>query len=126
VFYSKQALLIPIEIINGEYTCVYFYIYIFNSYQEMFFIVSNVIFIFIVGIVDVLFTVSYIKRWGMSTRMGEYCFWCCIATNDYKCTTFQLIATKSHDEVVTARLDASTKYGSHNALQLYLGVLQPH
>ena len=41
-------------------------------------------------------------------------------------TTFQLLATKGDDEVVTVRLAASLKYGTHNALPSCIGVLQPH
>jgi hypothetical protein len=45
---------------------------------------------------------------------------------DDKHTTFQLLATKGDDEVVTARLAASSEYGTHNALPSCIGVLQPH
>ena len=45
---------------------------------------------------------------------------------DDKHTTFQLLATKGDDEVVTARLAASIEYGTHNALPSCIGVLQPH
>ena len=45
---------------------------------------------------------------------------------DDKNTTFQLLATKGDDEVVTARLAASTEYGTHNALPSCIEVLQPH
>ena len=38
-------------------------------------------------------------------------------------TTFQLLAKKGDDEVVTARLAASTEYGNHNALPSCIGVL---
>ena len=72
VFYTKQGLLIPTEIIDGEYTCVSFNIYF--SFLNNLFIVSNVILCCVVGIVDVLFTVSSIKRWGTSTRKGDFFF----------------------------------------------------
>ena len=45
---------------------------------------------------------------------------------DDKHTTFQLLATKGDDEVVTYRLAASKEYGTHNALPSCIGVLQPH
>ena len=42
---------------------------------------------------------------------------------DDKHTTFQLLATKGDDEVATARLAASTEYGTKNALPSYLGII---
>ena len=45
---------------------------------------------------------------------------------DDKHTTFQLLATKGVDEVVTARLDSSREDGTHNALPSCIGVLHPH
>ena len=91
--------------------------------MEYLFIVSNVIFYCVVGIVDVFFTVRSINRWGMSTRKGESFFCRFVVTNDDKHTTFQLLTTKGDSEVVTARLVASTEYGTRNALPSYLGVL---
>ena len=46
--------------------------------------------------------------------------------NDDKHKPFQLLATKGDNEVVTAILDASTEYGTHNALPSYIGVLHPN
>ena len=46
-----------------------------------------------------------------------------IAMKDDKHTTFQLLATKGDDEVVTSRLAISTEYGTHNALPSCIGVL---
>jgi hypothetical protein len=40
VFYTKQGLLIPTEIIDGEYTCVSFNIYFSVSYYKIFFLYS--------------------------------------------------------------------------------------
>ena len=94
--------------------------------MEVLSIVRNVIFFCVVGIVDVFFTVSSIKRWGMSTRKGESPLCLFVVTKDDKHTTFQLLATKGDSEVVTTRLDASTEYGTKNALPSYLGVLQPN
>jgi hypothetical protein len=97
---------------------VSFNIYFSIHIKTNFFIVSNINFIFIVGIVDVLFTVSSIKMWGMSTQKGESFFFFLhfLATNDDNHTTFQLLATKVLDEVVTTRLTAFIEYGMHNAL----------
>ena len=81
---------------------------------------------FVDVVVDVFFTMISIKSWVMSTRKGEYFFCCFIVTNDDKHTTFQLLTTKGDSEVVTARLAASTEYGTQNALPSYLGVLQPN
>ena len=67
-----------------------------------------------------------IKWWGNSTRKGESLFCHFIAMKDDKNTTFQLLATKGDDEVVTARLVTSTEYGTHNPLPSCIGVLQPH
>ena len=89
------------------------------------FIVSIVIFCFFVGIVDVFFTMSSIKRWAMSTWKGNF-FCLFVVTNDDKHATFQLLTTKGDSEVVTARLTTSTEYGSKNAFPSYLGVLQPN
>ena len=94
--------------------------------MEDLFIVSNVIFCCVVGIVDVFFTVSSIKRWGMSTRKGEYFFCRFVVTNDDKHATFQLLATKGDSDVVTLRLAASTEYGTNNALPSYIKVLHPN
>ena len=94
--------------------------------MKILFRVYNVIFFSVVGIVDVFFTVISIKRWGMSTRKGEYFFCRFVVTNDDKHTTFQLLATKGDSEVVTARLAASTEYGTQNALTSYLRALQPN
>ena len=58
---------------------------------------------------------SSIKRWGTSSRKGEFFCCCFIATNDDKHTTFQLLATKGDNEVLNTRLVASTEYGTHNA-----------
>jgi hypothetical protein len=63
---------------------------------------------------------------GHEHLKGREFFFHFIAMNDDKHTTFQLLATKGDDEVVIARLVASTEYGTHNALPSYLGVLQPH
>ena len=108
VFYTKQGLLISTEIIDGEYTCVSF-----NSYFSL----------HILEIVDVLFTMTFIKRRGKSTRNGESFFlsFYCMKYDTH--TTFQLLTTKYYDEVVTATLCASIEYGTHNALSSYLGVL---
>ena len=61
----------------------------------------------------------------MSTKKWESFINHFVVTNDDKHTTFQLLVTKGDSEVVTAILVASTKYGTQNALPLYLGVLQP-
>ena len=45
---------------------------------------------------------------------------------DDKNTTFQLLATKGDDEVMTTILATSIEYGTHNALPSCIGVLQPH
>ena len=39
---------------------------------------------------------------------------------------FNFLQQKGDNEAVTARLAASTEYGTHNALLSYLRVLQPH
>ena len=71
--------------------------------------VSNVIFYCVVGIVDVFFTVSSIKRWGTSNRKGEYFFLCgFIAMNHDNHTNFQLLTKKGDNEVVITRLAGST------------------
>ena len=62
----------------------------------------------------------YVVLWALSM----FCHFS--ATNYYKHTTFQFLATKGDNEVVTAGLVASTKYGTHNALPSYLGVLYPN
>ena len=95
--------------------CIFQFIF-FSSYHKNLFIVSNVIFIFIVGIIDVFFTMTSIKRWGMSIRKGDSFFSHFIAMNSGKNTTLQLLAKKGDNEVVIARLVSSTKYGTHNAL----------
>jgi len=59
----------------------------------------------------------------MSTQKAEYVFCHFISKNDDKHTTWQLLATKCDDEVVTPTLDASIEYGTHNELPSYLGVL---
>ena len=86
--------------------------------MEYLFIVSNVIFCCGVGIVNFFFTLSSIKRWAI--------FFHFFVTNDDKHTTFQLLATKGNNEVVSSRLAAFTEYGTQNAFPSYLGVLQPH
>ena len=63
---------------------------------------------------------------GHEHSKGRIFFCHGIATSDDKHTTFQLLATKGDDEVVSAKLDAFTEYGTHNALPSYLGVLQLH
>ena len=63
---------------------------------------------------------------GQEHSKGRIFFCRFIAMKDDKHTTFQLLATKGDDEVVTARLVASTEYGTHNALKSYLGVFHPH
>ena len=94
--------------------------------MEYLFIVSNVIFCCVVGIFYVFFTVSSIKKWGMSTQKGETFFCHFVVTNDDKHTTFQLLTTKGDSEFVTTKLAASTEYGTQNAFPSYLGVLQPN
>ena len=64
--------------------------------------------------------------WGKRICKGESFFYHFIAMKNDKHTTFQLLATMGDDEVVTARLVASTEYGTHNALPSCIGVLQPH
>lgn len=49
---------------------VHFLIYIFVFISKQIFIVSNVIFSFVVGIIDFFFIVRFIKRWGMITQEG--------------------------------------------------------
>ena len=44
--------------------------------------------------------------------------------NDDKHTTFQILATKGGNKVVTSRLVSSIEYGTHNALPSYIVVLQ--
>ena len=90
------------------------------------FTVYNVIFCCVVGIVDCFFTMSSIKRWGMSTRKGESFFCLFVVTNDDKHTNFQLLATKGDSEVVTTRLPTSTEYGTQNEFPSYLGILHPN
>jgi hypothetical protein len=49
-----------------------------------------------------------------------------VALNDYKHTSFQLLALKGDDEVVIVILVAYTEYGTHNVLPSHLGVLKSH
>jgi len=47
-----------------------------------------------------------------------------VAMNDYKHTTFQLLAVKGDDEVEITTLYTSIEYGWHNSLPSYLEVLR--
>ena len=55
---------------------------------------------------------ALLKGGALEVEKENFLFCCFIATNDDKHTTFQLLATKGGNEVVTARLAASTEYGT--------------
>ena len=59
----------------------------------------------------------------MSTKKGESFIFHIISMKDDKCATFQLLATKGDDKVVTTSLVDSMEYGTHNALPLYIQVI---
>ena len=100
---------------------VYLLYIFFNSYIQNLYRVSNVIFCWVVGIVDAFFTMRSIKRWGTSSRKGEF-FCHFIATNDDKHTTFQLLATKGDNEVVTAKLASCIEYGTQCISIIYRSI----
>jgi hypothetical protein len=66
---------------------------------------------------------AQLKGGALGVEKRELVFCHFIATNHDKHTTFQLLATKGDNEVVTARLAASIEYGTHNSLPSYIGVL---
>ena len=59
---------------------------------------------------------ALLKGGAWALEKGNIFFCHFVVTNDDKHTTFQLLATKANSEVVSARLTASTEYGTQNAL----------